>query len=40
MSNDTTAPTEREEIEMLLPWYVSGRLDASPAMPACAVSST
>jgi anti-sigma factor RsiW len=28
MSNDTTAPTEREEIEMLLPWYVSGRLDA------------
>jgi anti-sigma factor RsiW len=28
MSNDTTAPTERGEIEMLLPWYVSGRLDA------------
>lgn len=28
MSNDTTAPTEREEIEMLLPWYVSGRLEA------------
>jgi anti-sigma factor RsiW len=28
MSDDTTAPTEREEIEMLLPWYVSGRLDA------------
>ena len=28
MSDDMTAATEREEIEMLLPWYVSGRLDA------------
>ena len=28
MSDDTTAAAEREEIEMLLPWYVSGRLDA------------
>jgi anti-sigma factor RsiW len=28
MSNDTTAASEREEIEMLLPWYVTGRLDA------------
>lgn len=26
MSQDT--PTEREEIEMLLPWYVTGRLEA------------
>jgi anti-sigma factor RsiW len=29
MSDDTTAAAEREEIEMLLPWYVSGRLDAA-----------
>jgi anti-sigma factor RsiW len=29
MSDDTTAAAEREEIEMLLPWYVSGRLDAN-----------
>jgi anti-sigma factor RsiW len=28
MSDDMTAAAEREEIEMLLPWYVSGRLDA------------
>jgi anti-sigma factor RsiW len=29
MSDDMTAAAEREEIEMLLPWYVSGRLDAA-----------
>jgi anti-sigma factor RsiW len=28
MSDDMTAAAEREEVEMLLPWYVSGRLDA------------
>jgi len=28
MSDDMTAAAEREEIEMLLPWYVSGRLAA------------
>jgi anti-sigma factor RsiW len=28
MSDDMTDAAEREEIEMLLPWYVSGRLDA------------
>ncbi len=28
MSDDRLALSEREEIEMLLPWYVTGRLDA------------
>jgi hypothetical protein len=34
MSNDATAPAEREEIEMLLPWYVS-----AGSMPATAPAS-
>jgi len=29
MSEDETALTERDEIEMLLPWYVGGRLEAA-----------
>lgn len=29
MTEITSRPDEREEIEMLLPWYVTGRLDAS-----------
>jgi hypothetical protein len=29
MSEDETALSEREEIEMLLPWYVGGSLDAT-----------
>lgn len=29
MTTDEMAPTEREEMEMLLPWYVTGKLDAS-----------
>ncbi len=29
MTDTTIAPQEREEIEMLLPWYVTGRLDAA-----------
>src|SRR5262245_28734532 len=29
MSEDETAFSEREEIEMLLPWYVGGTLDAT-----------
>ena len=29
MNEDNTALTEREEIEMLLPWYVGGNLDAT-----------
>jgi hypothetical protein len=29
MTEITSGPDEREEIEMLLPWYVTGRLDAS-----------
>ena len=29
MSEDDTALSEREEIELLLPWYVSGTLDAT-----------
>jgi hypothetical protein len=29
MSEDDTTLSEREQIEMLLPWYVSGTLDAS-----------
>jgi hypothetical protein len=29
MSEDKTTLSEREEIEMLLPWYVSGTLDAT-----------
>lgn len=28
MTDETIAPSEREEIEMLLPWYVTGRLEA------------
>ena len=28
MSTTTDTPTEREEIEMLLPWYATGKLDA------------
>jgi len=29
MSPNQNSPSEREEIEMLLPWFVTGRLDAS-----------
>lgn len=29
MTDIVNAPDEREEIEMLLPWYVTGRLDAA-----------
>jgi hypothetical protein len=29
MSETDSAPTGREEIEMLLPWYVTGRIDAA-----------
>ena len=28
MSTTTETPTEREDIEMLLPWYATGKLGA------------
>ncbi len=31
MTNDTTQPTEREEIEMLVPFYVTGRISIEDA---------
>ncbi len=31
MTNDTTQPTEREEIEMLVPFYVTGRISTEDA---------
>ena len=31
MSEQTTEEIEREEIEMLLPWYVTGKLDRTDA---------